>query len=1338
MPIGFKNPASSASTFSKSHRLVTTTLAIVVLAGLFAFGIAAPSLNNDAQVQAQSGNSACAEPPVEPRNVEFWGRDGGVLVQWDTCRDHRYEIRWRQRGVPVDDPFHWPNTTSAGRDGLFDIPDDTLNIDNPDYLDPNDVTPLINGQRYVIQLRPIHVEDNRIDRGPWTDDFFATPRRCGDLPEIPDDVRVLGGDSKLIVSWDRCSGTRSHIQWRPIHGTTAGQWSSYVDVGTDNTYEIDGLENGVEYDVRVRSALSSSSGLTDEDGNPYRTDWSTPVKDSPTSACPAGESIVPEDFVVLPGNGKLFVSWRPCPDHRYELASRNRTDTSNANWPDGDWDRVDIDGHTIGNLTNGTRYEVRVRSIRTVDGQSEPPSDSTGSYVAAPLDPLDDNRSPGWTDVPRRLSVVENRNYDNPIATIEAADPDRRDEIRYEIIPPFADLDLFPFAINVKDGHIYLYDQLDYEKLDETGDGYTEFELTVRATDLEGVEIEEDIEIKVIDAEGPPTPIMRRVCSTDTGVNVAWGSNATKYRFELQHRPLSTFRFSPHNLIELDSTTYTTTAFGSGSTHVFRVRAIDNLTGEQSKWSSEESVFIGGTTNNPPKFRREDWAFEVVEEQPSGVHIGFVVANDEDRYSSLRFEILESTPENAPFAVDPFTGAITTAGRLDFEEQDSYTLVLSAADLCGSRDYADVTITVVDDPTIDATPLIPNAPTIIERHEQVIVLWPTNYEDTYDLDWRKVNGEYLSRPEDTDATMPRVVDLPDPNSSYAFRLRRVNPLGEIGDWSEETIVDPNVPAPSIEPVDVPRQGQVLGGVEIYIPGITMQRGQAARLGFNMFGIDGQLDNSLIDRRDMHVSWRITDGDISDDSARVVNYTAPDEEGVYDISIVVKQTVPGGIVQRNLELKVHVVGDNKLIKPYQSGDEVPRNFEVDGIPYGAISYFQPKEYRPPEASKALFKVREKSIPSFDWIGINVTPGDQASTVQWLLDGHTAVGDIFTANFVARDGSPIINMSFTSSAAMCLPLPVEWTHSLQSFHVMRLNPDGEAVLMDLPVRFQPDPTFNDPALVCGHSSLFDGQIILAIANEDIVTPTPEPTPVPTATETPTPTPTVEPTAVPTDTPTATPTTDTSTIVVSTSTHTPTATVVPPTATYTPTAESAPTDTPVPTATLTSTPTPEPAPTKVPPPQPTATSVPTDTPVPTATVAPADTPTATALPTHTPTATPEPTHTPVPVVVPPTNTPVPPMLEPEEPGPPSEEEESREFGIVPLILIAAIALVIIGATIVSFGMYNRRIHRHAANAPKAAEQPEALETSASPPPEEDDPEPDDEDEDSPGSHDRLRYDS
>ena len=147
----------------------------------------------------------------------------------------------------------------------------------------------------------------------------------------------------------------------------------------------------------------------------------------------------------------------------------------------------------------------------------------------------------------------------------------------------------------------------------------------------EDFEITHDLRVNVVDAEGPPPPILTRVCSGETGVEVAWRRNNAKYDYELERRPLRTSVGTPTWTDTLIDTEFN---LPIDTTWVFRVRAIDKATGEQSKWSSEEAVFVGGAANTSPKFRRELFEYEVLEEQPAGVHVGYAVARDEDRYSS--------------------------------------------------------------------------------------------------------------------------------------------------------------------------------------------------------------------------------------------------------------------------------------------------------------------------------------------------------------------------------------------------------------------------------------------------------------------------------------------------------------------------------------------------------------------------------------------------------------------------------------------------------------------------------------------------------------------------------
>ncbi len=1253
MPLGLKTPNSGIPKASNLHTTIRALIAVVAVAGLVAISIVATSVQNEEEVLGQSQSNRCAEPPVEPRDVHLWEHDSGILVQWETCPEHNYEIRWRLAGETPADPFNWPTQRQIGQADEFDI------------------TSLSNGRRYVVQLRPIEVSNNRIDRGRWTDDYFATPQRCGDLPEIPSRIDISEGDGQLTVSWDHCSGSRSHIRWQSADNRGTDHWSRPVDVGTNESFVIEDLENGVEYAVQLRSSPTSGSRVRTPSGSTYTTDWSESVEATPTSTCPAGPPVEPDEFVIVAGDEKLFASWRPCPDHTYQVRYRQR---DSNNW--SSWRNAAADNYTIRNLNNNTPYEVEVQSQR---GGS---TVIAGSYVARPISPAQNNRSPRWVTTASSVEIVENRRYDNPIATFKATDADRDDDIRYEIVPPFPALDLFPFSINARDGDIYMYGELDYEVIEE-------YRFTVRATDVGGFEITHDFDVEVIDAEGPPPPILTRVCSGETGIEVRWRRDNTKYDYELERR---TLRSSVGEPTWIGTPIDTELNLPIDTTWVFRVRAVDKKTGEQSKWSSEEAVFVGGARNTAPEFRRELFEYEVLEEQPAGVHVGYAVARDEDRYSSLRYQIIESTPEDAPFEIDDFTGIVTTSGRLDFETQTSYSLVFSATDLCGSSDYADATVTVLDNPDVDAIPLVPNPPTIIERHDQVVVVWPTDYEDIYDLDWRPIAQEYRPRPQDRDATMPTVVDLLQPDTAYAFRLRRVNPLGVAGDWSEETIVDPAVPAPTIAAIDIPRQGQVLGGAEVFLDGITLREGQTARLGFNMFGIDGQLDNSLLDRDDITATWRVAAGDVSNDRDRVMFYTAPPQEGEYDISVVVKQRVPGGIVQRNLEMVVHVIGDNGLVKPYVSDESAPRVVVVDGVEYATIAYSEDKEYRPPQATKALFKVRQHSIPGFEWVGVNIAPGEPAATVEDQIPGFTGVGNVFAAEFIDKTGRPIVNMSFTKNAALCLPVPEEWTFALQALDVTRIAPDGSHSALALPVRFQPDPTFNDPALVCGHSELFDGELFLAISNDAIPTATPTPIIVQPPTATPTPTPEPSPTATATLTPTPSPV-PSPTVGISVSTPTPvpteppapTDTPQPPTATSTPQPTATPTSTATPTLEPTSTATPTAQPTEVPileatdTPVPTATNTPTPAPV----IVKAVVPTATSTPTNTP--TPVPSNTPTPTAIPPTDTPT--VEAVEEVVATVPEEEDRGTGRGGLIFFAVLAFLVIATVVVAFTILNRR---------------------------------------------------
>ncbi len=1226
---------------------------------LLTLAVAVFTPHEGSRIIGQSTSAACSDAPAEPRDIKVWEHDRGLLVQWDACPDHTYEVRWRltTESLPVYED--WPMTVNVGTKDEYDIlgfdTDDDGEIENDERLD--------NGTRYLIQLRSIHRADNRIRRSQWVDDYFGTPERCADLPEIPTNVKMSAGESTLSISWRSCSGMRTHLRWRE---STDRSWSNPVDAGTADAYVISDLENGVKYEVQLRSVLPTPARVRMPNGDPYRTAWSAAFPGVPTAVCTEGQAITPKEFVVVPGDEKLFVSWRPCPDHEYELRFRKSGD----DWES--WDDVGFDREVIRGLDNGDRYEVELRG-RFGSNTSV----ATAPYATRPLAAPSDNRAPTWELGERRIEVVENQTYEEPIAVFEASDRDLSDYVVYEISARDKP-DIFPFTINALTGELYLYDVLDYE----TADRYT---ITVQATDLAGESITRELVAVVVDSAGPAAPIITRACPTPSGVSVDW-NRGSQYDYEFRRRPLDS---NSDREVWIDTTVSTVVDLPQNTTWVFQVRAIDKASGEQSKWSSEVAVHVSNATNNRPQFREDEFFFEATEEQAAGLHIGYAIASDEDPYSSLHYRIFETTPEDAPFEINPISGTITTTGRLDFETVSQYELFIGATDPCGSRDYADVTITVIDDGEIDVVPEVPGAPSLITRHNQLIAVWPTDFEETYDLDWRLASGEYLSRPQDSDAAMPRLVDVQYAETEYAFRLRRVNAVGQAGDWSEETIARGVGEPPSVDPIVAPRQGQILGGAVPYFDTLTLKTGQTVYLGLDLFDIAGKLDNSLLDHRDVSIVWRVEAGDISNVKSRVLTYTAPDSEGQHSLEAVVKQTVPGGLVQFDVEIVVHVIGERGSVKPHRvATEDLPRSVVFEDTEYRPISNASAVEYRPSSSPKTIFKVREESAPPFEWVGVHIAPTAIPSEVADRITGYTPIGESFVADFVSARGEPIENMVFGNHVALCLPVPEDWTLALPSLEVMNVEPDGTSSVMVLPVRFQPDPLHNDPALVCGHATSFEGHSFIVISDDAPPTPTATPMVIPTVptipAESPTPTPTPVPTQIvlplPSPTPIALPTNTPIPTLTSTPTAAATATLTA-TATLVPTATS--TNTPVPSPTATPVPTDTPSPTAQPPtatplpPEPTSTPKPTSTVVPSATLAP--TLTATTVPVAivevVPTAsnTPNPTPTPLPTA------------SPESVAPPTEE--SGDEGQSSVIYIAIAILSIVGIAIAAFTIYATR---------------------------------------------------
>ena len=1101
---------------------------------------------------------------------------------------------------------------------------------------------------------------------------------------VNDDNAIDLNGGTIETSWTASPDTDYQVSWEPHESTGLSEptGSSRALRSPIDSYTIRGLRmyaqrNALlsyvvtvcvaDTETRVATALCDSERVTLT--APRIVEKPDPELPEISELSVVGSGTLGSDGRVDPNGGILHVSWRPKHGNDYAVTWKSEGVSPAVSSSSATNVRSPSYTHTIRNLRmksgdNLIRYEVKVCVLGTSNCET---------FGATPQEPPSGtNRSPNWSDNskrnPTRINIKENRLPEDAIAVFQASD-NRADRVRYSI----SDMDPNgPFSMDVRSGELFLTGKLDYER-EINRDNVREYVLTIRATDLRDAYIERDIRIEVTDVAGPAAPAIIALCAAgaDTsgqsgtptpgagvsgrGVTIAW-SNNEDYDYEIQWRRFDGWYSAElRSIIVTDDETETQRVaqdIEADTAWVFRVRAIDEDTEEQSRWSAEEVVTPRSrTVTRYLDFRQDEYELTVAEEQIAGAAVGSAGAivktrrsgSDElvplyDDVATLRYAIDSSIPINAPFKIDPVTGDITTTERLDYETAPSYRLTLFAVDGCGLSDVAHANVAVSNVAESDVLPPSLNAPGVIVGHKQARVFWKTSPDLEYDLDWREADGTYLSNPRDTDAVSPRIVDLLSDDEPYVFRVRAINQQGDIGTWSPETTITPNAPAPEIEPTTSPRTNQVLGGAQVYPRSLTLKKGQKAHVGIRLFGIDGRFDNELLDRDDVSINWWSLSGDISTSDELTTVYTAPNRSSnEFAIRVVAKQTVPGGQVSWELRIPVRVIPEDSLFNvrnPFVEG-EIPAAVLSEGNSYKTITPEDGISYEDPNVPGVKITARSGAVPNDDWIGLRATNNGPASEIATEVSRFRVNGNRFELHTIASDRLEIANMSFSNPVEVCIPVPIAWQPMLEDTQILRVTDVGQHLLL-APYHIPADQVKNQPNQVCAFESFTQGEFVVAVADQSLATatpvaqspslqqtevpttpvaavettatPTPEPTPVPPATPTPvsvlpTPTPTPEPTAIPTATPTPKPE----------PTSTPTATPSPaPTATPTATPEA--TRTPTPTATV-PTATPEPEPTATP------TVAPTNTPEPVVAILPSPTE---AAPTVAPVITPPPEDT------------------------------------------------------------------------------------------------------------------
>ena len=211
-----------------------------------------------------------------------------------------------------------------------------------------------------------------------------------------------------------------------------------------------------------------------------------------------------------------------------------------------------------------------------------------------------------------------------------------------------------------------------------------------------------------------------------------------------------------------------------------------------------------------------------------------------------------------------------------------------------------------------------------------------------------MDERYRLEPKDENASAPRVVEIEDPQVQYAFRIRARNLLGQVGEWSPETVVTPLAEAPTVLPVVSPQQGALLGDAIPYQEYINLRKGQDTLVGVNLFNIDGGLENSLFDRDDITIRWTASIGDLDDQEARSTIYTAPHRVGDFAVRVTISQAIPGGAVQKRLRIPVRVIGEGQDVKISIDGTNnepsYPSEASYRGEDYSVATYDRGGRFR----------------------------------------------------------------------------------------------------------------------------------------------------------------------------------------------------------------------------------------------------------------------------------------------------------------------------------------------------------------------------------------------------------
>lgn len=316
--------------------------------------------------------------------------------------------------------------------------------------------------------------------------------------------------------------------------------------------------------------------------------------------------------------------------------------------------------------------------IRAQDGGRPPLSNISGLVTVQVLD-INDN-APIFVSTPFQATVLENVPLGYSVIHIQAVDADSGDNSRLEYWLTETTPN-FPFAINNSTGWIVVAAELDRESVD-----FYSFGVEARDHGTPVMSSSASISMTVLDVNDNNPDFTQKAYHMRLNEDAAVGTSVvTVSAVDQDINSVVTYQISSGNTRNRFSIT---SQSGGGlitlalpldykleRQYVLSVTASDGTRFDMAK------VYINVTDANThrPVFQSSHYTVNINEDRPVGTTVVVISATDEDTGENARitYYMDDSIPQ---FSIDSDSGAVTTQMELDYEDQVSYTLAITARD----------------------------------------------------------------------------------------------------------------------------------------------------------------------------------------------------------------------------------------------------------------------------------------------------------------------------------------------------------------------------------------------------------------------------------------------------------------------------------------------------------------------------------------------------------------------------------------------------------------------------------------------------------------------------------